>query len=162
MLRRFVALREARAKADRSAMLRHACGMTLRPDRYSRRGGSDSQFLIAAKNPRIVLAPRVPVITRLGEFRVRHEMSLLRMREAREREKEGTLGRWSSRGTLDHPKGRAVAIPGACPFSAWIRRRLPFFPLSFLPLYFTHSRRDKGARPARSRSLIFLLNCSRR
>jgi len=88
--RRATALRCSDARAEG-----RPAGWTL--DAGGAAGNRVSQFLIAAKNPRIVLAPRVPVITRLGEFRVRHEMSLLRMREAarereRERERDGTFG----------------------------------------------------------------------
>jgi len=47
---------------------------------------------LAAKNPRIVLASRVFVITRLGEFRVRHEMSsfcpVYKWKGKRKRERE--------------------------------------------------------------------------
>jgi len=52
---------------------------------------------LAAKNPRIVLASRVFVITRLGEFRVRHEMSsfcpVYKWKGKREREREITSER---------------------------------------------------------------------
>lgn len=105
-----------------------------------------SRFVIslAVKNLRIVLAPRVSAVTRLGEFRVRHEMSSFCTVYGweREREKErihSWKGMVSGRRILDHRKSRtAVAIPAVCPFPP---RFSCFF---FLPLYFSHSWRGKG------------------
>jgi len=110
--------------------------MTLRPDRYSRRGESGSQFLIAAKNPRIVLAPRVPVITRLGEFRVRHEMSLLRMREARERERERRKARSGDGQVAERSIIRRVAqlqFRERALFPPGFAAGFPFFPFLSFP-----------------------------
>jgi len=57
-------------------------------------------------------------------------------------------------------EGSRSCNSGSVPFFRLDSPPAPFFSLSFLPLYFTRSRRGKGVRPARFRPLIFLLNCS--
>lgn len=113
-----------------------------RPTREGTRGNCTplAQFLIAAKNPRIVLAPRVSVITRLGEFRVWHEMksfSLLRMRKRRKREKGTSVGQRDGQ-----VAGHSIIAGGSRSCNSG---SVPFFRLDppaafFLPLYFSQPR----------------------
>lgn len=73
---------------DTCRMMIQSGWITLRDGRGENVARSRLVISLAAKNPRIVLAPRVSAITRLGELRVRHEMSSFSALSTNERQRE--------------------------------------------------------------------------